>query len=433
MSAGIAAKNAGIERRYVLTDTQIRKTKPGEKPIKLTDAGGLHLYITPAGSKIWRWRYRFAGREKLLTIGHYPDMSLALAREERDRARRHLKAGKDPSSIKKVESVIGRRKEGETFADIAREWHALQKAQWVERHAQDVLSSLTDEVFPIIGDMLPAQIDAPQVLSVIRMIEQRGATETARRVRQRISAVFVYAIASGRASTDPASMIVGAMAPLVKGRQPAITNLEAAHAMLRKVEETPGHPVTKLAIRFTALTAVRPGTIASTPWAEFAELDAGQRQWIIPAARMKMKKDLKSDERRDHVVPLSDQAIETLLALRSLTGRGIYLFPNGRHSHKPMSENAMGYMINRAGYHQKHVPHGFRSTFSTIMNERFPADRAVIDRMLAHVEKDKVESAYNRAEHMRRRAELAQIWADLIMEGAPPAVDLLLGPRKILK
>lgn len=417
----------------MLTDTQIRKTKPGEKPIKLTDAGGLHLHITPAGSKIWRWRYRFAGREKLLTLGHYPDMPLSDARAERDIAKKHLRDGKDPAAIKKVEKVIGRRKEGETFADIAREWHALQKAQWVERHAKDVLDSLETEVFPIIGEMLPSQIDAPQVLAVVRMIESRDAIETARRVRQRISAVFVYAIASGRATTDPASMISGAMAPLIKGRQPAITNLEEARKMLRAVENTPGHPVTKLALRFTALTAVRPGTVATTPWPELDDIDDGQTEWIIPAARMKMRKDLKSDEKRDHVVHLSTQAIETLRALRSLTGRGPFLFPNGRHSHKPMSENAMGYMLNRAGYHHKHVPHGFRSTFSTIMNERFPADRAIIDRMLAHTPKDKVESAYNRAEHMARRAELSQIWADLIMEGAPPAVELLQGPRKILR
>ncbi len=222
----------------MLTDTQIRKTKATDGPIKLSDAGGLYLHITPAGSKIWRWRYRIDGREKLLTIGHYPDVSLADARAERDNARRHLKAGKDPAAMKKIESVIGRRKQGETFENIAREWHAMQKAQWVERHAADVLSSLEDEVFPLIGEMPPSAIDAPLVLSVVRLIEARGAIETARRVRQRISAVFVYAIASGRASTDPAAMIAGAMAPLVKGRQPALTNIDDARAMLKAVDET---------------------------------------------------------------------------------------------------------------------------------------------------------------------------------------------------
>lgn len=417
----------------MLTDTQIRKAKATDGPIKLSDAGGLYLHITPAGSKIWRWRYRIDGREKLLTIGHYPDVSLADARAERDNARRHLKAGKDPAAIKKIESVIGRRKQGETFENIAREWHAMQKPQWVERHASDVLSSLEDEVFPLIGEMPPSAIDAPLVLSVVRLIEARGAIETARRVRQRISAVFVYAIASGRASTDPAAMIAGAMAPLVKGRQPALTNIDDARAMLKAVDETPGHPVTKFAIRLTALTALRPGTIAAAPWVELMDASEENPFWIVPSARMKLRKDMKGDERRDHIAPLSHQALEALAALKSLTGRGIYLFPNLRNAMKPMSENAMGYMLNRAGYHQKHVPHGFRSTFSTIMNELYPADRPVIDLMLSHVSGNKVESAYNRAQHLQRRAELAQIWADLIMEGAPPAAELLQGPRKILR
>lgn len=220
------------------------------------------------------------------------------------------------------------------------------------------------------------------------------------------------------------------MAPLVKGRQPAITHLSDAREILAKVEATPAHPVTKLAMRLLALTVVRPGTLATTPWTEFANLDPEAPTWQVPAARMKLRAHLKNDESRDHIVPLSRQASETIEAIRVLTGRGPYVVPNGRTAQKPMSENALGYLLNRAGYHHRHVPHGWRSTFSTVMNERFPADRPVIDLMLAHVPKDKVESAYNRAAHLERRLALAQLWADLIMEGRPAARDLLTGRRR---
>lgn len=316
---------------------------------------------------------------------------------------------------------------------MAREWHALQKPRWVERHADDVLNSLERDVFPHLGNLIPAEISPATVLGVLRLTENREAKETARRLRQRISAVFVYAIASGRAEHDPAAIVTKALAPLKKGKQPAVVDLEAVQEMLRQTETVPAYGVTKLAVRLLALTAVRPGTLATTPWSEFDDLDPAKPVWRIPADRMKLKKEHKEDEDRDHLVPLSRQAVEAIKAVRAVTGKGPYVFPNARHAHKPMSENAMGYLLNRAGYHSKHVPHGFRSSFSTIMNERFPADRQVIDYMLAHVPKDKVESAYNRAIYLPRRIELAQEWADILMEKAPPAIDLLAGPVKVLK
>jgi integrase len=268
------------------------------------------------------------------------------------------------------------------------------------------------------------------VLALLRVIEKRDAKETARRVRQRMSAVFLYAISSGRAENDPAAVVKGAMAPMKKGKQPAIIDLEKAREMLAKAEAEPAHPVTKLALRILALTAVRPGTLATTPWTEWADLDTAEPLWQIPAERMKLRLQHKDDEARDHLVPLSRQAVEAIAALRTISGRGPVAFPNTRHAHKPMSENAMGYLLNRAGYHHKHVPHGWRATFSSVMNERFPADKPVIDLMLAHTPKDKVEGAYNRALHLTRRRELAQLWADLILEGARPATDLLIGPRR---
>jgi integrase len=237
-----------------------------------------------------------------------------------------------------------------------------------------------------------------------------------------MSAVFVYAIASGLSEADPAAIVKGAMAPLVKGRQPAVTDLAGAREVLARVEATPAHPTTKLANRLLALTVVRPGEVRAVKWAEFEDLEGPSPLWRIPAERMKMG--------REHLVPLSRQAVEVLLAVRQFTGRGPLVFPSTRHAHRPMSENAIGYLLNRAGYHGRHVPHGWRATFSTIMNEQHRADRQVIDLMLAHAPDDKTESAYNRAQHLSRRRELAQIWADLLLADASNMTVLLQGARR---
>ncbi len=414
----------------MLTDVQARKAKPGEKPYKLTDANGLFLYVTKAGGKIWRFKYGFGGKEKLLVIGPYPAIGLADARKARDDAKALLREGTDPGAVKRLDKLTGAIATATTFESVAREWHELNKSAWTATHAADVLGSLERDVFPAIGATPIRDITAPVVLALLREVEQRPAIETARRIRQRISAVFVYAISSGRADNDPATVVKGAMAPLRKGRQPAITDLEAAREMLRKAEDEPAHPVTKLALRLLALTAVRPGTLATTPWSEWSNLDPDNPIWRVPAERMKLRLHHKDDEARDHLVPLSRQAVEAIEAVRTLSGRGPLAFPNTRHAHRPMSENAMGYLLNRAGYHHKHVPHGWRSTFSTVMNERYPSDHRVIDLMLAHVPKDKVEGAYNRAAHLDRRRELGQAWADLILEGAKPTSELLDGPRR---
>lgn len=413
----------------MLTDMQIKKAKPAEKAFKLPDGGGLHLFVSTAGGKLWRFRYEFDGKEKLLSIGPYPAISLVDARAARDKAKADLRSGRDPGITKKLEKLSQEVSSDNSFEVIAREWYELQKPVWGDKHASDVIESFEDDVFPIVGRVPVTDISAANVLALLRIIEKRGAKEKARRIRQRMSAVFVYAISSGRADNDPAAVVKNAMAPLIKGKQPAITDLAKAREILLKVDAEPAHPVTKLALRILALTAVRPGTLATTPWVEWAEFDDAPL-WQIPAARMKLRRQHKDDEARDHIVPLSRQAVEAIDALRFISGRGPLAFPNARHAHKPMSENAMGYLLNRAGYHHKHVPHGWRSTFSTVMNERFMADSRVIDVMLAHTQKDKVEGAYNRALYLDRRRELAQIWADLILEGARPAHELIAGPRR---
>lgn len=411
----------------MLTDIQIRKAKPQERGYKLADGAGLHLFVSPAGGRLWRFRYEFGGKERLLSIGAYPDIGLAEARKARDRAKEILREGRDPSTAKRLKRFTAVQQAAETFEVVAREWHGINEAAWTTIHAADVLRSLERDVFPQIGALPIRDIEPPDVLDIARKIEARGARETARRVRQRIEAVYSYAIASARASANPAAIITGAMAPIAKGRQPAITDLDEARKVLKAVDAVPGHPVTKLAIRLLALTAVRPGVVTATPW---SELPAGAALWTVPAHRMKLRKHMKDNEARDHLVPLSRQAVETIEVVRRVSGKGPLAFPNTRHAHRPMSENAMGYMLNRAGYHHRHVPHGWRSTFSTVMNERYPADRAVIDLMLAHVPANAVEGAYNRALYLPRRTELAQEWADLLMKGLPPAISLLDSPRR---
>lgn len=410
----------------MLTDIAIRKAGPRDKQFKMYDSGGLHLVVTPSGGKLWRMRYQFGGKEKLLSFGPYPELPLSAARIARDDAKRTLREGKDPGATKRLRKASATTSEN-TFEAVAREWYELNRSQWVARHSDDVIASLDKEIFPVLGSFLLTDISAADVLAALRPIEKRGAKETARRIRQRMSAVFLYAIASGRAENDPAAVVKNAMAPMKKGKQPAIVDLDKAREMLARVEAERAHPATKLALRILALTAVRPGTLATTPWSEWsAPLDV----WQIPADRMKLRLQHKDDEARDHLVPLAKQAIEAIEALRLISGRGALAFPNVRHAHRPMSENAMGYLLNRAGYHGHHVPHGWRSTFSSVMNEHYPADHRIIDLMLAHVAKDKTEGAYNRAQHLGRRRELAQIWADLILKDSLPASALLEGPRR---
>ncbi|MDG4670870.1 integrase arm-type DNA-binding domain-containing protein [Shinella sp. 838] len=428
MIRGILFRKRGIWGIAMLTDLKVRNEKPREKPFKIADGGGLYLFVSPSGGKLWRFKYSFGGKEKLLSIGPYPSVSLLDARKARDEAKDMLRQHKDPSLTKKLRKQAATNT-ATTLEAITREWFDLNKPQWVARHADDVISSLEKEIFPVLGEVQIRDVTAADVIASLRPIEARGAKDTARRIRQRLSGVFVYAIATGRADSDPAATVQKAMAPMKRGRQPAITDLGKAREMLAKVDAETAHPVTKLALRILALTAARPGTLATTPWMEWADVEANPL-WQIPAERMKLRLHHKDDEARDHLVPLSRQAVEAISALRQLSGRGVLAFPNARHSHKPMSENAMGYLLNRAGYHGHHVPHGFRSTFSSIMNERFPSDRAVIDLMLAHVPKEKVEGAYNRALHLERRKELAQEWADLIAADLVPAADLLIGKRR---
>lgn len=434
----------------MLTDAKVRSAAPKEKPYKLADSLGLYLYVAPTGLRSWRMKFRLDKVEKLLTFGPYPDVSLARARELRDEARQRIRANDDPSGARKraqeAREEAKRARAAElTFEQVARAWHELQAPRWAPVHAQDVITSLERDIFPEIGPLPIREIDAPTILAALRKVEARGSIETAKRLRQRVSAVNAYAISEGILKGDPAAVIGKALKPAPKkGKQPSLTDPEQAREVLRDAEASGASPVTKLASRVLALTIVRPGVVRGVEWSEFEGIDWEDRRfgpdlplWRVPASRMKLALDKKDEEAFEHLVPLPWQAVEALRAVRRLTGRGRLVFPGQRHSHRPLSENAIGYLYNRVGYHGRHVPHGWRASFSTYMNglavkqrEKRGGDGPVIELILAHEPENKVKAAYDRAGHMERRRELLQEWADLLTAGLAPAAAMLEGPRR---
>jgi integrase len=428
-----------------LTDTQARKALPGDKDYKLADAGGLYLFVTSKGAKSWRLKYRFAGKEKRLVFGRYPEVTLAQARDERDAARRLLREHRDPAIEERKRKMAAHAAAGATFKRVAGDWHEAQRARWSPLQATKVRQALERDVYPAFGDLPLLDIDGPTVLKMLRKVEARGAIDTAKRIRQHVSAVFGYGMAEGLCPADPAATIGRALKPTPRGgKQPAVKDLVAARELLTTMEASTSGPLTKLASRLLALTVVRPGIVRAATWSEFEGIDwsdpaapAPDALWRISAERMKLEQEDKGDVAFEHVVPLPPQAVEVLRAARRLSGRIDFLFPSIRSTRTPMSENTIGYMYARNGYSGRHVPHGWRSTFSTIMNELAVAeqrdsDRAIIDAMLAHKPKglSGSEMAYNRALHMPRRRALAQAWADMLVDGLRPAGDLLAGQER---
>ncbi|WP_416462728.1 tyrosine-type recombinase/integrase [Sphingomonas sp. VDB2] len=427
-----------------LTDTKVRTAKATGKAYKLTDGGQLYLHVSTVGGRTWRMNYQFgkndAGKpvQKTLTIGTYPAISLKDAREARDVAKTLLAKGIEPKPVDLFQRAAPIADTRPTFEEIGREWHRLQKSRWSKVHAQDVMDNLQGEVFPVLGSLPIADIETPRVFELLRSIADRGAVETAHRTRQRISGIFVFAIATARAVRDPAVGLAVALPQKPKAKpQPAITTLTELRQVIIDCEGERCRAQTKLALRLLALTAVRPNELHGARWAEFEGLDGAAPLWRIPAARMKGDIDRKTEIEGDHLVPLAPQAVAILQAMLPLTGEIALVFPTDRHLHRPMSENTLRALLIRAGYHQRHVPHGFRSAFSTIMNERVERqwraagntgvspDRAIIDLMLAHVPANRVEKAYNRAAYMERRRELAQDWADiLIADMWPPEMHI---------
>lgn len=411
----------------MLTNATVKAARPAARPYKLFDAGGLYLLVRPNGSRCFRMKYRFDRREKLLTFGAWPEIDLGQARELRDEAREQLRRGVDPGAAGGEASAAA----AMTFETLARRWHDRRRPRWSADHAGDVLASLERDVFPAIGAMKLSAIDAPTILNLLLEVEGRGCVETARRLRERISGVFRLGISMKLASADPAALIVDELSPKpLQNPQPALLELDQARELLAAAELVDAVAIAKLASRFLALTAVRMAALRGARWIEFEDLEGDQPLWRIPAERMKLTKVKKADRSAEHIVPLSRQAVQLLLTVWDLTSdRELGLFKDatelvfpGRGRGRPIGEGAIGDLYRRAGYAGRHVPHGWRATFSTILNERFPEDQALIDRALAHVaKKGKVEAAYNRAQHLARTRDLFQRWADLL---DPPASSL---------
>ena len=434
----------------MLTDKAVRAADVKGKAYKVTDSRGLHLHVSAKGHKSWRYKYRFDKKEQLLTLGAYPEVSLADAREKRDEAKRILREGRDPRHAARRGRLLGESNSAKSFEVVAREWHALQLPRWKPVHADDVITSLERDVFPHLGAMPLAEIDKPTLLSILRKVENRGAIETSRRIKQRVAAIYRYANAEGAKVENPAVDINDALKPLPPSkRYPALITVAAICTLMGDIDRAGASPVNRLAARFLALTAQRPGMVRFIEWKDITGVDWGgvdgdlsNALWTVPAEKIKQELHLRSDEAFTHPVPLSVQAVETLRGVRWLTGRSPLVFPGARSGLSPISENAIGYLYNREGYKGRHVPHGWRSSFSTIMNEqaerevgtdvRLLADRLIIDLMLAHTPKgmSATELRYNRAAYMARRRELAQRWADIIMEGAISAVEIVNSPRR---
>lgn len=376
-----------------LSDIAIKNAKPKDKEYKLSDSGSLYILIKTNGSKLWRMKIKVNGKENTLSFGQYPLISLAEARQARDNAKRDLAENINPALKKSKQKRLSTSEINNSFESIAREWWNLNKPRWVERHAADVIGTLERYIFPNIGKIVITNIDTPLLLGVLQKIEKTGAIETTHRIRQRIEAVFNYAISKGIAFTNPATVLKGALQPIIKRRQqPSIADLTELQEMINTVTTYPERPLSKLAFRLLALLGTRSGEFRQMRWDQI-EGDV----WTIPAEQMKMKQKYKLLNKRSHKVFLSKQALEILESIRPFSGNCPYVFPSSKDALSYMSENTIGKLINSAGYKGKHTPHEFRSSLSTIMNERYPQDRAIIDLMLAHVNKNLVEAAYNRS------------------------------------
>jgi integrase len=363
----------------------------------------MFLYVTPKGSKLWRFKYRFASKEKLLALGRYPDMSLKEARERRDAARAALRDGDDPAVERKRDRLNARLKAQNVFEAVAREFVEQQKARWSRRHAADVLHRLEHYIFSDLGSLPIADITPLELLDVVRKLERRGATELSHRMLQTCGQVFRFAVVTERCGRNIATDLRGALSPHVPKPQPSIRP-DGLPDLLRAIKAYDGERVTLLGLQLLALTFVRTTELIGAHWGEF---DLAQRLWIIPATRMKMK--------REHIVPLSLQAMMVVDHLYKLNGQSTFVFA-GVNPRKPISNNTLLYALYRMGYHSRMTGHGFRALASTILNEErergshaFGPD--IIERQLAHQERNRVRSAYNRAEYFRERCAMMQWWA----------------------
>ena len=385
-----------------LSDTAIRNAKPTEKPRKLADSAGLFLLVNPNGSKWLRFRYRFDGKEKLLSFGTYPDVGLKEAREKRNAARKLLAAGVDPGENRKATKAARVERAANSFEVICREWLENKRGTVEEAQYKKALARLQNDVFPWMGGRPIAEITAPEILTVLRRIDERGARYTAHKAKSEISQCFRYAIATGRAERDPCPDLRGAIPPAKTANLPSITNPAEVAELLRAIDGFRGTFVVKAALLLAPLLFVRPGELRKAEWAGF---DFDKAEWRYLVTKTKT----------EHLVPLASQSVATLKELHALTGHGRYVFP-GRDPQKPMSEAAVNAALRRMGYDTKTeiTGHGFRAMARTILHEELHQKPEVIEHQLAHSVSDTLGTAYNRTKFLKERKAMMQLWADYL-------------------
>jgi integrase len=385
-----------------LNNSAIRNAKATTKVYKLFDGGGLFLQVTPAGGKWWRLKYRCGGKEKLLSLGTYPDVSLKKARERRGEAREQLADGLDPGEARKAQRAT--RGSANSFEAVAREWFIKFGPSWASSHSVRIMRRLERDILPWIGTRPIAEITAPELLAVLRRIDERGAVETAHRPQQNCGQVFRYAVATGRAERDPSADLRGALPPVREKHHAAMTDPQNVAALMRAIDGYEGSFVTKCALRIAPLVFVRPGELRKAEWAEF-DLEAGC--WNIPAKRMKT--------RLPHLVPLSMQTITISRELHAFTGSGRYVFPSARTSSRPMSDNTVLAALRRMGFPKDEMSgHGFRAMARTILDEVLQVRPDYIEHQLAHAVRDPNGRAYNRTKFLPERHAMMQQWADYL-------------------
>jgi integrase len=385
-----------------LNEMKIRNAKQQGRSYKLTDGNGLYLLVTEKGSKLWRLKYRFNSKEKLLSLGSYPQISLLDARKQRDEARSQIAHGIDPGAVRRAQKEA-QLQETETFEAIAREWHTRFFSTWSEGYAGTLMSRLELYIFPWIGKRPIAEIKVPELLSVLRRIESRGTIDTAHRVRIICGQVFRYAVVTGRAERDPTTDLKGALPQPQKTHRAAITEPKQVGELLRSIDSYQGSFVVQCALKLAPLVFLRPGELRRGEWEEISFENA---EWNIPGSKMKMKEP--------HLTPLSKQAIAILTELYKLTGTGRYMFP-GRTSNRPMSDNAILAALRNMGYAKEEMSgHGFRAMARTILDEVLLVRPDYIEHQLAHAVRDPNGRAYNRTAHLAERKKMMQQWADYL-------------------
>jgi integrase len=386
-----------------LTDLAVKNAKPIEKTQRLWDAGGLYLEVSPAGSKLWRFKYRYDRREKRLAFGKYPDVTLKDAREKRDDARKLLAKDVDPGEHKKVVKAARLERAANNFEAVAREWYERMMSDKAESHRVKVIARLENDIFPWLGKRPISDITAPEVLACLRRIEQRGARDTAHRAMQNCSAVFRYAVVIGKAQSNPAEHLRGALPPAKPGHFAAVTEPERVGPLLRKMDDVNATFPVKCALRLAPYLFCRPIELRSMRWDE-VDLDAAEWRYIVGKTQT------------PHLVPLATQAVAILRELHPMTGRWSYVFPGRDDKKQPMSGNTVNVALRRAGIstRDEQTGHGFRAMARTILHERLGIKPEVIEHQLAHSVPDPLGTAYNRTKFLDERRKMMQEWADYL-------------------